>query len=181
MKGVLFNVVEDVVTEAMSADAWDHVIERAGVDGAYTSLGDYPDGELLKLVESTSRAASLTTDDTLRLAGRNGFKHLVRRAPRLLEGLDDWRSVLASLDEIIHPEVRKIYPDAKVPRFDTEARDGAMLLHYQSERGLCVLAEGMVLGTGDWFDTPIAVEHVKCIHRGDSSCLMRVTELKDRA
>ena len=43
MKGVLFNVVEDVVTEALSAEAWDDVVDDSGVDGAYTSLGTYPD------------------------------------------------------------------------------------------------------------------------------------------
>ena len=46
MKGILFNVVEDVVTEAMSEDAWDDVVDAAGVDGSYTSLADYPDSDL---------------------------------------------------------------------------------------------------------------------------------------
>ena len=34
MKGILFNIVEDVVAEALSADAWDDVIDAAGVDGS---------------------------------------------------------------------------------------------------------------------------------------------------
>ena len=43
MKGILFRVIEDVVFEALSADAWDDVIDRSGVSGSYTSLGNYPD------------------------------------------------------------------------------------------------------------------------------------------
>ena len=43
MKGVLFNVVEDVVTDVLSEDAWDDAVDRSGASGAYTSLGNYDD------------------------------------------------------------------------------------------------------------------------------------------
>ncbi len=178
MKGVLFNVVEDVVTEAISGEAWDDVIDQAGVEGAYTSLGTYPDEELGKIVAAVSSAADMSADDTQRLAGRLGFKHLVRRAPHLLEGLDDWRSVLRSLDDIIHPEVRKIYPDADVPGFDTRDDGQTLVVVYSSKRGLCALADGLICGTGDWFDTELEVTHMACIHRGDESCTMLVDEVE---
>lgn len=178
MKGVLFNVVEDVVTEAMSAEAWDDVVEGAGVSGAYTSLGTYPDGDLVALVGAAAEAAGLSEADTLRLSGRIGFKHLVRRAPHLMDGLDDWRSVLGALDDIIHPEVRKIYPDAEVPGFDTEPDGDALRVVYTSKRGLCALADGLILGSGEWFDKTLDVEHVACIHDGDESCTMRVSEVE---
>jgi len=178
MKGVLFNVVEDVVTEAFSADVWDEVVEQAGVAGAYTSLGSYPDAELGSVVEATASAAGESVPDTLRLAGHLGFAHLVRRAPHLLDGLDDWRAVLSSLDDIIHPEVRKIYPDADVPGFEATADGDALLVTYTSKRGLCALADGLVLGCGEWFGTPLAVEHRSCVHSGDDACTMRVTELE---
>ena len=177
MKGVLFNVVEDVVTEALSADAWDDVVDDSGVSGAYTSLGDYPDGELVSLVDATAAATNLSQTETLQLSGRLGFKHLVSRAPQLLDGIEDWRGVLNSLDDIIHPEVRKIYPDADVPGFDAITDGDALLVTYSSKRGLCALADGLVLGCGDWFDTPLVVEHESCVHTGDEVCTMRVTEV----
>lgn len=177
MKGVLFNVVEDVVTEALSADAWDDVVDESGVSGAYTSLGTYPDEELLALVGATAGATKLTETETLQLSGRMGFKHLVRRAPHLLDGIADWRGVLNSLDDIIHPEVRKIYPGADVPGFDTRDDGDALVVTYTSKRGLCALADGLVLGTGDWFETPLEVEHLTCVHTGGEQCTMRVTEV----
>ena len=176
MKGVLFNVVEDVVTEAMSADAWDDIVERADVGGAYTSLGSYPEEELGRLVAATARHADLSENDTLRLTGRLGFKHLVKRAPQLMYGLDDWRAVLKSLDEIIHPEVRKIYPDADVPGFDATDDGDSLVMTYTSRRGLCALADGLIVGTGEWFDTALAVVHESCVHDGDDACTMRVSE-----
>lgn len=176
MKGVLFNVVEDVVTEAISADAWDDIIDESGVGGSYTSLGTYPDQELGDIVGATAHTAQLSETETLQLSGRLGFKHLVRRAPQLLDGLDDWKSVLRSLDDIIHPEVRKIYPDAEVPGFEIADDGDALLVIYTSKRGLCALADGLIVGSGEWFGVTLDVEHTACIHQGDDGCHMRVAE-----
>lgn len=178
MKGVLFNVVEDVVTEALSADAWDAVVDESGVGGAYTSLGTYPDAELGEIVCAAARAAKISETETLRLTGRLGFKHLVRRAPHLLDGIDDWKSVLRSLDEIIHPEVRKIYPDADVPGFSATDDGEVLVMVYTSKRGLCALADGLVVGSGEWFGAALSVEHTTCVHNGDESCTMRVAEVR---
>ena len=175
MKGVLFNVVEDVVTEALSADAWDDVVERSNVGGAYTSLGTYPDGELTALVGEVAHEADMSGDETLRLTGQLGFKHLVARAPHLIDPYHDWKALLSALDDIIHPEVLKIYPGAEVPRFAVTEDGDDLVVSYTSERGLCALADGLIVGTGTWFETPLTVEHETCIHRGDSSCTMRVT------
>lgn len=175
MKGVLFNIVEDVVTEAMSADAWDDIIDHAGVHGAYTSLGNYDDSDLFSIVDAAADAADLNAADTLRLTGRVGFAHLVKRAPHLLDGLHDWKSVLTSLDDIIHPEVRKIYPDAQVPGFATEHIDDGLRITYTSQRGLCALADGLMVGAGLWFETTLTVTHESCVHDGDAACTMRVT------
>ncbi len=176
MKGVLFNVVEDVVTEAMSAEAWDDVVDDSGVSGSYTSLGTYPDEELSQIVHATARAAGLSDAETLQLSGRLGFKHLVRRAPQLLDGLDGWRAVIKSLDDIIHPEVRKIYPDADVPGFAATDDGDALVVIYTSKRGLCSLADGLIVGAGEWFEKKLSVEHTGCVHDGDPSCAMRVVE-----
>lgn len=176
MKGVLFNVVEDVVTQVFSADVWDDVVEQAGVSGAYTSLGNYADSEFGSIVEAAGSAAGHSVPDTLRLAGRIGFAHLVRRAPDLLDGLEDWRAVLSSLDDIIHPEVRKIYPDSDVPGFATEPDGADLIVTYTSRRALCALAEGLMIGSGIWFDTELTVTHLSCVHSGDEHCVMRVSE-----
>ena len=177
MKGVIFNVVEDVVTEALSADAWDDVVERSGATGAYTSLGSYPDAELGQLVVAISEAADMPMPDVLRLAGKVGFKHLVGRAPHLVEGMSDWQTVIASLDDIIHPEVKKIYPDAEAPGFAVERNGDELMVTYTSSRGLCGLADGLMLGNGTWFDVELEVEHVSCVHTGDEACVMRVSEM----
>ena len=177
MKGILFNVVEDVVTEAMSADAWDDVVEAAGVDGSYTSLATYPDTDLTALVAAIASAADLSTDETLALAGRLGFKHLATRNPHILDGIDSWQQLVESLDDIIHPEVRKISPDAEVPGFATTEVDDGLRVVYTSRRQLCALAEGLTIGGGEWFGCELAVEHEGCVRHGDDGCTMVIREI----
>ncbi len=43
MKGIIFNLVEDVVTQENGPDAWDDLLDAAHVDGAYTAVGSYDD------------------------------------------------------------------------------------------------------------------------------------------
>lgn len=172
MKGVLFNVVEDVVTEALSAEAWDDVLDAAGVAGSYTSLGTYPDSDLIAIVQATAEHAGLSVDETLRLAGRLGFKHLAGRNPTLVEGFDDWRDLVSALDDIIHPEVRKVYPDAEVPGFAATPSNGSLHITYTSRRGLCSLAEGLIEGAGAWFGRQVDVEQTACVHDGAPACVL---------
>ena len=177
MKGILFNVVQDVVTEALSADAWDDVLDAAGVPGSYTSLGTYPDTDLAPIVQAIADLADLSFEETLRLAGVLGFKHLARRNPALIDGIGGWRKLISSLDDIIHPEVRKIYPDAEVPGFATVDDGDALRVTYTSQRGLCALAHGLMEGAGAWFQGELRVEHTSCVHRGDDVCVMLVSEV----
>lgn len=179
MKGVVFNVVEEVVTDEFSSDLWDDVIEHADVEGAYTSLGSYPDSELLRIVGAISEIGGVATRDVLRLAGRRGFRHLAGRHLELVDPYDNWRDLLSALDTIIHPEVQKTYPDTDVPRFDAfpDTPPGTgMLLHYRSARQLCALAEGLILGTGDWFSVELQIEQTSCVAHGDELCRLRIDE-----
>ena len=166
MKGVIFNVVQEVVEDAFGIDFWDDAVDLAGIEGSYTSLGSYEDGDMIALVGAIAELARVSRNDVLVLAGRHGFSRLASRHTELLEGVAGWRDVLDQLDGIIHPEVRKIYPDA----------DDVVLLEYESKRNLCGLAEGLVKGLGDWFESELSVTHLSCVHRGDDKCHMEVAE-----
>lgn len=180
MKGVIFNVVQEVVEEAFGADFWDDVVDLAGVDGSYTSLGSYDDADLIAIVGAIAELARVSRNDVLVLAGRQGFARLAGRHAELLAGLEGWRDVLDRLDGIIHPEVRKIYPDAEVPSFDANHVTGGgsdvVLLEYASARHLCGLADGLIRGLGDWYEADLQVRHLSCVHRGDDKCHMEVAE-----
>ena len=82
------------------------------------------------------------------------------------------------MDDIIHPEVRKVYPDAEVPGFATVAVDGGLRVTYTSRRALCALADGLIVGAASWFGADLTVVHECCVHHGDDSCTMLVTALQ---
>jgi len=54
MKGILFNLAEEVVQEAYGDEVWERMLDESGVDGAYTSLGNYPDEEFFALVAAAA-------------------------------------------------------------------------------------------------------------------------------
>ena len=56
MKGIIFNLLEEVVRKEYGDEAWEDLLEAAQVDGAYTSLGNYPDESMMKLVAAAAKA-----------------------------------------------------------------------------------------------------------------------------
>lgn len=180
MKGVIFNVVEEVVTEAYGPNTWDVLLDAAGLDGAYTALGNYDDGELVAIVGAASSALGVSTEDVLRTVGSAGFSRLSSRYPHFVEPHVSSRSVLRALNEVIHPQVLAIYPGASVPRFEVDGGDDRLVLTYESDRGLCHLAEGLAAGLAAAFDEQVAIHQQACRHRGDESCQIVVDYLDDR-
>lgn len=175
MKGVVFNLLQDVVVDAHGADAWDDLLDAAGLDGAYTSLGNYPDSQMQALVAAAAQALHLDADAVLRWFGQRAMPRLARRYPGFFEGHADTRSFLLSLNSIIHPEVRKIYPGADVPVFDfQDGSDGALLMGYLSPRRLCALAQGFAEGAANHFGESLEFTHIACMHHGDPRCLFHI-------
>jgi hypothetical protein len=176
MKGVVFNIVEEFVTEQWSADDWDYLMDAAGLDGAYTALGTYTDAELAALVDAAAARFGLTTEQVLRAVGRHAFAGLDRRYPDFAKGHVGIDTFLPTVNDIIHPEVLKLLPGATLPTFRVDhLADGSMTMTYWSPRDLCVFAEGLVLGAGDHFGQDLTVHQSSCRLRGDTECVLVVS------
>ncbi len=177
MKGVIFTVVEHVVTALFDGDTWDDLLVEAGVHGAYTSVGQYDDAELGAIVHAVARRSGRSPDAVLVLVGRHAFDRLARTAPGLLDQVPTLLELLGALDRIIHPEVMKLHPGATPPQFTLDTGGDTPLLRYRSHRRLCRLAEGLVLGAADHFGEPVAVEHRSCTLVGDAACVLALVGL----
>jgi len=176
MKGVVFNLLEEVVTRSRGADTWDELLDDAGVTGSYTSLGSYPDENLGKLVMAAAKAMAMKPEDVLRWFGREAMPVLAQRYPVFFAGHASTRPFVLSINDIIHPEVRKVYPGADVPVFDfRDGEDGALLMGYQSARKLCALAQGFIEGAAAHYREHVTFEHIHCMHNGDPKCLFRIS------
>lgn len=176
MKGIVFNLLEEVVTTHLGEQAWDGILAGSGVDGAYTSLGNYPEEEFARLVGALSRESGKSDREALKWFGQRAMPHLADRYPEFFRTHKDMRSFLMSLNDVIHAEVRKLYPGADVPVFEFETPAGAsaddtLIMRYRSKRKLCQLAEGFIAGASDQFGEVVTVTQSSCMLDGASECV----------
>jgi hypothetical protein len=178
MKGIVFNLLEEVVSTAYGDAAWDSLLDAAGLDGAYTSLGSYGDDEIFALVKVASETLALPESEVLRWFGRQAMPLLARRYPAFFENHENVRSYLLTLNNIIHPEVRKLYPGAQTPVFDFDTSLADVLaIGYNSPRRLCALAEGFMHGAADYFGERLDIGQSQCMHHGAERCMFQVRSL----
>ena len=178
MKGMIFNQLEDMLTETAGSDAWDEVVSRATLqtaDGAYAGPKVYPDSDLMSLVESASGYTKIPIPDLVRAFGRYMFPRLARRFPQFLKSGMSAKSFLVSVDRVIHVEVKKLHQDAELPHFSyQDDRPNEMTMVYRSPRKLCDLAAGLIDGVGAHFGETIDQQHVECTKRGADACRFRL-------
>jgi hypothetical protein len=176
MKGVVFNLLEEIVSRDYSEDAWDDLLDAAGLEGVYTSLGGYPDRDLSALVAAASRALEMPPEEVVRWFGRNALPLLAAGHPHFFAVHDSARPFILTLNDIIHPEVRKLYPGAEVPVFDFDASsDEVLVMGYASARRLCAFAEGLIEGAARHYGQTVSIEQTHCMLRGDPKCVLELS------
>ena len=174
MKGVVFNLLEEAVTRSFGADMWDDLVEASAVSGSYSSLGNYPDAEIEALVSAAGQALNLQRDAVLRWFGNNAIPILSELYPEFFR-VADIHTFLAGINNIIHAEVRKLYPGAVCPHLRLKADgDADLVMDYLSSRQMFALAQGFIEGTAAWFDQPMRLEHLACTQSGDPHCTFRI-------
>jgi Haem-NO-binding len=173
MKGIMFNLVEEVVTDRFGADTWNSLLGRAGLDGAYTPLESYPDGDLFRLVGAAERALEVSADEVLREFGEAALPLFAERYPAFFAPFKSTRPFLLTLNDVIHPEMRHHYPGAEMPDFDFNTSDPEVLvIGYRSARRLCALAEGFIIGAARLYHQDSEVSQLSCLKEGDPKCLI---------
>ena len=95
--------------------------------------------------------------------------------PEFFVGQDDIRTFVVALNDIIHPEVRKLYPGADVPTFGIgRSAPHSVVLRYGSPRRMCALAEGLIEGAAAQFGQHVTIAQTDCMLRNDELCTIEV-------
>lgn len=161
MKGIVFTAFIEYVEDSYG----DLIVEQMlsgcdlATDGAYTSVGTYDHSEIVQMVVQLAKLTDREVPGLVKDFGYHLFGILVAGYPQVVKNSNDSFGLVATIDNHIHVEVRKLYPDADLPSFSHEFQGPDQLrLLYESERGLADLAEGLLLGCFEHFKENIEMK-----------------------
>jgi hypothetical protein len=169
MKGIVMNLLGEMVEQQFGMAEWNNILQDAGLTGAYTSSSLYDDNELYTLIGVMSKRQRVTADDLVYMFGQKMFPAFYLRYPELINQSKDFLTLLESIDSEIHVEVNKLHPGVITPKFrHRRLNDLQLILEYYSERKLCRLAEGLIDGAAKHYEQPYDLVHSPCtLHDGD--------------
>ena len=111
MKGIVMNLLAEMVETQLGIDEWNQVLDAADESGIFTATAIYEDARLLQLVSILSERNHIAVDDLVFSFGQFMFPAFYARYPNLIDHHDNMLDFLESLDSVIHVEVVKLYPD----------------------------------------------------------------------
>ncbi|OAD46046.1 heme NO-binding domain-containing protein [Polaribacter atrinae] len=166
MKGIVFTEFLDLVEEKFGLEMVDKIIYQSELasEGIYTSVGTYSFSEMLQLVTNLSDNTGISTDDLLLVYAEHFFGMIEKSYPGLLATYKDPIEMLASIENHIHVEVQKIYPEAELPTFIVEEKtENSLTMVYKSSRAMHHFGLGLMNKTFEHFNTEasIVLEKIK--------------------
>jgi hypothetical protein len=161
MKGIVFTEFLELVEKKFGLEMVDKIINQSNLEsnGIYTSVGTYKFSEMLQLLQHLSAHTNISIDDLLLVYGEHFFSVLETSYPGLLAIYNDPIEMLASIENHIHVEVMKIYPDAELPTFEViEKKDNSLQMIYKSSRAMHHFGLGLMNKTFEHFKTSATIE-----------------------
>lgn len=160
MKGMVFTEFMEMVEAEWSLDMVDSIIEQSKVasGGVYTSVGSYPHEEMLALANALAKQTSIPVNDLIRAFGKHLFGRFACTYPHFFVGITDSFQFLSGIEDVIHAEVRKLYPDAELPTFEVESNNSQLRMIYFSDHPFADLAHGLIEGCLNYFGGETTLE-----------------------
>lgn len=172
MKGIIFNTLEELVEEKFGFEMWDSILNSVELEseGIYSSVGTYDDAELFAIVGKLSEKTKVSIRDLVITFGTYLAPKLQASFPVFFEP-KNYKDFLKNVHDVIHVEVRKLYPEAGLPEITYEdPSENELVMNYFSERKLCALGEGLIQGTANVYKQNVEIKHTKCLLNNDDCC-----------
>jgi hypothetical protein len=173
MKGIIFTTFNEMVEAEVGIDVWERILETVNPEsqGIYTAVEDFPDEELLGMVGELSEITGTPAIELVKAFGLFLFHALAMKHPVFIEDKPDFISFLKSIEDVIHKEVRKLYPNPNLPSLEwQQTTENALTLIYKSPRKLCHLAQGLIKGAAAQYEVDYTLQHDVCMHDGSDHC-----------
>ncbi|KAB8155645.1 hypothetical protein EZY14_000095 [Kordia sp. TARA_039_SRF] len=166
MKGIVFTEFLDLVEDTFGLEMVDQIISESELpsEGAYTAIGTYSFSEMLQLIQNLSKHTNISIDDLLLTYGEHFFSVIETNYAGLLATYKNPIEMLSSIENHIHVEVQKIYPDAELPTFIVQEKTATTLIMiYKSSRAMHHFGLGLMNKTFEHFNSSaeIILEKIK--------------------
>ena len=169
MRGIVFTELMEMVEQIYGYELVDELLQevRPASKGSYTSVGNYPHQELVNLLIRLTGKVAKSVEELMTIYGQHLFQVFAKGYPVFFEDDLDAFTFLAGIENKIHPEVRKLYPDAELPRFNILNHDSKeLIMDYSSERRMSSFALGLINGCFDHFNERATVKMDKLDESG---------------
>lgn len=177
MKGIVFTTFNDMVEQEIGIEVWEKILDTVKPEsaGIYTSVEDFPDEELIRMVSELSMITDTPVVELIKAFGQYLFHTLALKHPVFIEDEPDFIEFLKSIEDVIHKEVKKLYPNPNLPTLKWEQPDPAsLIMFYTSPRKLCHLADGLIRGAAEKYKVDYTFSHDVCMHDGHENCEFKI-------
>lgn len=172
MKGIVFTELLEFVDDRFSLQATEELIEMSDLPSGciYTSVGTYDALEMQTLVSNLSKVTGVAVSVALKEFGKYLFSRFFTSFPHFFSGVNSTLAFLPHVENFIHLEVCKLYPDAELPSFSfPPSAPGTLIMIYRSKRNLPDLAEGLILGCIEHFGDNLQVSRSTSLQEGGAT------------
>lgn len=147
MKGIVFTEFLEMVEKSHGYNIVDELLTETDLPsgGVYTSIGTYEHKEMVSLLMALSKKTETPVSNLLKAFGHYLFGTFKKVYPSFFESAESAFDFLESIEDYIHVEVLKLYPDAELPRFNTKLiNENCLEMIYLSDRSMADFAEGLI-------------------------------------
>lgn len=172
MKGLIFTEFLKMVEKRYSPEMADLILEESDLvsGGAYTSLGNYDYREMIELVQHLSKKTNVPIPDLMQAFGKYLFAQFIEKFPQFFLEVEDSFQFLSRVEDYIHIEVKKLYPEAQLPSFDYERPNPFSLkMTYRSKHPFADLAHGLIEGCVEHYQEQISIAREDLTSDGTSA------------
>lgn len=161
MKGIVFTEFLEMVEQEFGLETLDKIITESKLEseGVYTSVGTYDFFEMQELLTHLSAETNIPVNDLIYAYGLYFFQILTKHHRDIFSLYTSPLEMLASIENHIHVQVRKIYPGAELPTFKIlDQKEDYLEMIYFSERSMYMFAKGLMEKTFEHYNENSKIE-----------------------
>ena len=161
MKGIVFTELLELIEEKWGYEMVDDLLSETKLasGGVYTAVGTYEFNEMQSLLVKLSEKTGLSIPQLLQAYAHYFSGHMISNYGQFFEKANDCFDFLGSIHNYIHVEVKKLYPDAELPHFETNQVSPQRLeMIYTSKRKMGHFALGLIEKSAEYFKEDIDIQ-----------------------